>query len=667
MIGVMVARGGAMHVARNRRTYTAKSGEQRVYESVLVRRTYRDGAKVRHETLANLSALPADAVSAIEATLKGERLVPAGQAVTITGSLPHGHVAAVHAAAVQLGLPALLGPAGRARDLALALIISRVVEPGSKLSTLTWWNDTTLGGDLGVADVSTDDIYAAMDWLEDGQDAIEADLARRHLAPAANPSRMALFDLSSSWLEGSQCPLAARGYSRDGKKGKLQIEYGLLTDPEGRPVAVRVFPGNTGDPSAFTAIADVVRNKFGLAQMVMVGDRGMITSARIAALNQLQDGTQRPAADAYGWITALRAPAIRKLMADDGPLQLSLFDQQDLAEITSGDFPGERLIACRNPVLAADRARTREDLLAATEKLLAPLITRVQAGRFTGAGPIGMEVGKVISRYKTSKHFQVTITDTTLAIERRQDQIDAEAALDGFYVLRTPIPASELDAAAVVTAYKNLKYVERDFRHIKSDDLDLRPVFHRLEERVRAHVLICMLACYLVWHLRRAWAPLTCTDQDPPAPYDPVGPAHRSGRPGQSLLPARPGRAPLPQLPRPARPPGHPSRNQVRFAGTATVPMLAEPTSTQRQAFQLHRHRDPAHLEVATTPSGQCSKAQLRPKTTHRIGRNFVSIHGVAVNWCQRTAGGGGSQGLLARASRMASSAVMPWVAAESR
>ena len=365
----MAARSGAMHVARNKRTYVAKSGEQRVYESVLVRRTYRDGGKVRHETLANLSALPAEAVSAIEAALKGERLVPAGQAVRITASVPHGHVAAVHAAAVKLGLPALLGPAGRARDLALALIISRVARPASKLSTLTWWNDTTLGADLGVAEASTDDIYAAMDWLEDRQDAIEAELARRHLAPGPNPSRMALFDLSSSWLEGTRCPLAARGYSRDGKKGRLQIEYGLLTDSAGRPVAVRVFPGNTGDPAALTQITDVVREKFRLAKMVMVGDRGMITSARIAALAELEED--------YGWITALRAPAIKKLMADDGPLQLSLFDQQDLAEITSPDYPGERLIACRNPVLAADRARKREDLLAATEKLLAPVITRV--------------------------------------------------------------------------------------------------------------------------------------------------------------------------------------------------------------------------------------------------------------------------------------------------
>jgi hypothetical protein len=583
----VAARSGAMHVARNRRTYVAKSGEQRVYESVLVRRTYREGGKVRHETLANLSALPAEAVAAIEATLKGERLVPAGQAVTITGSLPHGHVAAVHAMAAKLGLPALLGPAGRQRDLALALVISRVVKPGSKLSTLTWWGDTTLGADLGVAGASTDDIYAAMDWLEHRQDAIEAKLAARHLAPAANPARMALFDLSSSWVEGSQCPLAARGYSRDGKKGKLQVEYGLLTDPAGRPVAVRVFPGNTGDPAAFTQIADVVRDKFRLAKMVMVGDRGMITSARIAALNQLEDGTPRP--DPYGWITALRAPAIRKLMADDGPLQLSLLDEQDLAEITSPDFPGERLVACRNPALAADRARKREDLLQATGKLLAPIAARVRAGRLAGAAAIGVEVGKVISKYKTGKHFAVTITDDSLTAERRQDQIDAEAALDGFYVLRTPVPASQLDGPAVVTAYKNLKYVERDFRHIKSDDLDLRPVFHRLEERVKAHVLICMLACYLTWHLRRAWAPLTFTDENPPAPGNPVAPARRSaaaqakashqrdpaGRPYRSF------RGLLEQL-------ATLTRNQVRFTGThASTGMLTEPTSEQRQAFDL--------------------------------------------------------------------------------
>jgi hypothetical protein len=587
MIVVMTARGGAMHVARNRRTYVAKSGERRVYESVLVRRTYRDGGKVRHETLANLSALPAEAVAAIEATLKGERLVPAGQAVTITSSAPHGHVAAVHAMAARLGLPALLGPACRERDLALALVISRVVAPASKLATLSWWSDVTLGADLGVAGASTDEVYAAMDWLGRRQDQVERQLAARHLAPEANPARMALFDLSSSWVEGRCCPLAARGYSRDGKKGKLQIEYGLLTDPEGRPVAVRVLPGNTGDPASFTEIVQVVRDKFGLEQMVMVGDRGMITSARIAALNKADDGTELP--DAYGWITALRAPAIRKLMADDGPLQLSLLDEQNLAEITSPDFPGERLIACRNPVLAADRARTRGELLAATEKLLAPLIARVTAGRLAGAGPIGVEVGKVISRYKTGKHFDVTITDNSLTVQRKQAQIDEEAALDGFYVLRTPVPAAELDAAAVVAAYKSLKHVERDFRHLKADDLDLRPVYHHLEERVRAHVLICMLGCYLTWHLRKAWAPLTYTDENPPAPSDPVAPAQRSAQAqakasrqhDQAGRPYRSFRGLLAHL-------ATLTRNQVRFAGTTTtVPMLTEPTSEQREAFHL--------------------------------------------------------------------------------
>jgi hypothetical protein len=344
----MVRPGGKVHVVRVTKTgYVDKQGRRKDYSSAYLRRTYRDGGKVKNETVANISALPDHVIDLIDAGLKGTPLVPAAEAVTIIRSLPHGHVAAVAAMAGKLGLPALLGPAGRQRDLVLALIISRVVAPASKLSTLAWWADTTMGADLGVDGASTDDIYAAMDWLAGQQDAIEAGLARRHLAPAANPAKMALFDLSSSWLEGTQCPLAARGYSRDGKKGRLQIEYGLLTDPEGRPVAVRVFPGNTGDPAAFTQIVQVVRDKFGLRDMVMVGDRGMITSARIAALNQLEDGTTRP--DPYGWITALRAPAIKKLMADDGPLQLSLFDQQDLAEITSDDFPGERLIACRNP------------------------------------------------------------------------------------------------------------------------------------------------------------------------------------------------------------------------------------------------------------------------------------------------------------------------------
>jgi transposase len=426
-----------------------------------------------------------------------------------------------------------------------------------------------------------------MDWLDARQDVIEAQLAARHLAPEVNPSRMALFDLSSSWLEGRCCPLAARGYSRDGKKGKLQIEYGLLTDPAGRPVAVRVFPGNAGDPAAFTGIVTVVREKFALEKMVMVGDRGMITSARIAALNQPGDDGAAPSP--YGWITALRAPAISKLMADDGPLQLSLFDEQDLAEITSPDFPGERLVCCRNPVLAEERARKREDLLQATERALAPVIARVTAGRLSGAAKIGVAVGKVINKYKTGKHFDVAITDDTITITRRQPRIAEEAALDGIYVIRTPVPEDQLDAPGVVTAYKNLSRVERDFRSIKTDDLDLRPVFHRLEERVKAHVLICMLAAYLTWHLRRAWAPLTFTDEHPPAPVNPVAPARRSahaqakattqhdpdGRPYRSFRGLLEHLATL-------------TRNQVRFASAAvTVPMLAEPTPTQRQAFEL--------------------------------------------------------------------------------
>jgi hypothetical protein len=573
----------AMHVARIRSGYTDKQGRRREYESAYLRRTWRDSGKVRHETLANLSGLGEPTVALIEAALKGAPLVAAGQAMTITRSLPHGHVAAVHAMAVKLGLPALLGPACPQRDLALALVISRVLAPASKLSTLAWWSDTTLGADLGVAQVSDDEVYAAMDWLGARQDAIEAELARRHLAPEVNAARMALFDLSSSWLEGTHCPLAARGWSRDGKKAKLQIEYGLLTDPEGRPVAVRVLPGNTGDPAAFTGIVTVVRDKFHLARMVMVGDRGMITSARIAALKEM-DENQR-----FGWITALRAPAIRKLMAEDGPLQLSLFDEQDLAEITSPGFPGERLVACRNPFLAAERARKREDLLAATERLLRPLAGRVAAGKLRGADAIGLAVGKVIGKHKMAKHLAVTITDDTLAVERRQDSIEAEAALDGIYVIRTPVPDGELDAAGVVTAYKNLKYVERDFRHIKSDDLDLRPVFHRLTRRVQAHVLICMLAAYLTWHLRRAWAPLTYTDEDPPAPANPVAPARRSAaaaakaarKHDQDGRPYRSFRGLLAHL-------ATLTRNQVRFGGTGTeIPVLAEPTSEQRQAFDL--------------------------------------------------------------------------------
>jgi len=576
-----------MHVARIRSGHVDRGGRRREYESRYLRRTYREDGKVRHETLANLSGLADEVVDAIEAALKGTRLVAADAAVTILRSLPHGHVAAVAAMAGKVGLPQLLGPSCRQRDLALALIISRVVHPTSKLSTLTWWADTTLGVDLGVVDATTDEIYAAMDWLHDRQDAIERTLAGRHLAPTVNPSRMALFDLTSAWLEGRCCPLAARGYSRDGKRGKTQVEYGILTDPDGRPVAVRVFDGATCDPTAFTEIVTVVRDRFGLHELVLVGDRGMITKARIADLQQLNDDPDTD--DAFGWITALRAPSIARLARADGPLQLSLFDQQDLAEIAHPDYPGERLVACRNPLLATERARKRADLLAATEKLLDRIAGRVRTGRLAGADDIGVAVGKVINTYKVGKHFEVAITTTSLSYARDQAKIDAEAALDGIYVLRTSVDADHLDAAGVVFGYKNLAHVERDFRSLKADDLDLRPIHHRLEDRVKAHVLICMLACYLVWHLRKAWAPLTFTDEHPPERDNPVAPAQRSTtaeakasrQHDTSGHPYRSFRGLLEHL-------ATLTRNQVRFTGTTTdLPMLTEPTDDQRHAFEL--------------------------------------------------------------------------------
>ena len=564
-----------------------KQGRRREYVSVYLRRTYRDGPAVRNETVANLSMLPPKAVDAIEATLKGQTLVPAGSEFTIVRSLPHGHVAAVAAMARQLGLPALLGPAGRRRDIALALVISRVIRPGSKLSTLAWWSDTTLGVDLGVADASTDEIYAAMDWLAGRQDAIERKLAAQHLAPEVNPARMALFDLTSAWVTGRCCALAARGYSRDGKKGCEQIEYGVLTDPAGRPVAVRVFPGNTADPDAFTEIVTVIRDPLGIARLVLVGDRGMITSARIDALRKLNDNPD--SATDFGWITALRAPAIATLAADDGPLQMSLFDTQDLAEISHPDYPGERLIACRNPALAAERARKRSELLAATDKLLAGVADRVTRGTLAGAGKIGIAVGKAIGKYKMGKHFHITITDTAFTHHRDTAGIDAEAEVDGIYVLRTSVDADTLDPAAVVESYKNLANVERDFRIIKTDDLDLRPIHHRLDDRVKAHVLICLLACYLVWHLRKAWAPMTYTDEHPPQRDNPVAAAQRSPQADAKASrkhdadgnPLRSFRGLLDHL-------ATLTRNQIRYHGASTdVPVLADPTPDQRRAFDL--------------------------------------------------------------------------------
>lgn len=564
-----------------------KSGEERIYETILLRRSFRDGAKVRHETLANLSKLPPEMVAAIEASTKGQTLIPAGSEFSKARSLPHGDVAAVAAMARKLELAALLGPACRARDIVVALIISRVVRPKSKLSTLAWWSNTTLGVDLGVADASTDEIYAAMDWLTGRQDRIEKKLAARHLAESVNPARMALFDLTSSWVTGRCCELAARGYSRDGKKGCEQIEYGVLSDPDGRPVAVRVFAGNTDDPTAFTQIVQVIKDKLGIQRLVLVGDRGMITGARIDKLRELND---KPGAAAFfDWITALRAPSIAKLARDDGPLQMSLFDTQDLAEIAHPDYPGERLIACRNPALGAERACKRQDLLQATEKELAHIAERVGKGTLSGADKIGIAVGKVSGKFKVSKLFHLTITDTGFEYHRDQPAIDAQAALDGIYVLRTSVDADALDPAAVVESYKKLANVERDFRIIKSDDLDLRPIHHHLDDRVKAHVLICMLACYLIWHLRKAWAPLTYTDEAPPHRDNPVAPTRRStaaeakastkhhadGNPVRNFRDLLDHLATL-------------TRDRIRYHGTdIEIDKLTDATPEQRRAFEL--------------------------------------------------------------------------------
>jgi len=576
-----VAKGfGAVHVTTQRRHYVGKDGVPRVYETNLLRRSYRRDGKVRNETVANLSALPPEAIDAVRACLAGKALVPAGTGFTITRSLPHGHLAAVWAVAQQLGLPALLGPVGRMRDLALALIISRAVAPASKLATLTAWDDVTLGLDLGVAGASTDEVYAALDYLLDRQEVIEKNLAARYLDPAVNPSRMALYDLSSSWMTGSKCPLAKRGYSRDGKKDLPQIEYALLTDPAGCPVAVRVFEGNTADPAALAAAVTAVKDTFALQNMVLVGDRGMITTARIRALQQV---------GGLGWVTALRAPQIAALAADTGPLQMSLFDQQNFAEIAHPDYPGERLIACRNPALAELRARKRQELLAATEALLAPAQAAVTAGRLTGADKIGLRVGRLLGKHKMGKHFRVTITDTTLTVTRDQAGIDAEAALDGIYVIRgTPLPEA-LDTPDMIRAYKSLANVEKDFRSIKTIDIDLRPVYHHLEGRVRGHVFLCFLAAHLTWHLRRTLAELTYTDETPLTREDPVAPAVRSqaaktktnNRTSTTGLPLHTYQDLLNHL-------ATLTRNDIRYGSNGPViPTLAEPTPVQRRVFDL--------------------------------------------------------------------------------
>ena len=561
-----------MHVVTTQR----RSGEA-VYNATLLRRSYRQDGKVKKETLANLSHLPPEAIDAIRRVLRGETLMSVEDAFEIERSLPAGHVNAALAMARRLGLAGLLDArACRERDLCMAMIVGRVIAPASKLAMVRTLGQSTLAEELGVAGADEDELYRAMDWLSERQERIEDRLARRHLADG----EMVLYDVSSSYFEGRSCPLAKLGYSRDGKRGLLQIIYGLLCDMDGRPVAVEVFSGERHDDKTLPSQVEKLKGRFGLARVVVVSDRGMVTQANIE-LMRAQEGVD--------WITALKAPTIKKL-ARSGVFQPSLWDEQNLAQITDAkNFPGERLIVCRNPLVAAQRARKREELLAATENDFAEIAARVQNATLSGADQIGLAVGPAAKRYRMRKHFQLTITDTTFTYERKREQIDTEAALDGFYILRTSLAAETLPDEDVVRAYKNLEQAERAFGSFKGPDLQIRPIHHYLEDRVRAHVLICMLAYYLTWHLKAAWKPLLFTDEDRPTNPDPVAKAVRSpdaqhkaqtkrtitGEPAHSY------RTLLAEL-------ATQTRNTTRLAGsTATFNKLTQPTPLQAHAHEL--------------------------------------------------------------------------------
>lgn len=485
--------------------------------AVLLRESFREGSKVRKRTLANLSALSAEQVDAIRRTLKGERLVPVAELFEIVGSQHHGHVLAVRAAMKELGFESLVASRPcRERDLVLAMVVARILEPASKLATTRWWHTTTLPQAFGVADSDEDDLYSALDWLITRQEHIEKKLAARHLKKGG----LVLYDLSSSYFEGTKSPVAALGYNRDGKSGKLQVNYGLLTDPRGRPVAVSVFEGNTGDPKTFVPQVEKLQKTFGIEQLVMVGDRGMISQKQINELKQR---------DGIDWITALRTGAIRKLV-DGGLIQLGLFDQRNLFEVTHPDFPGERLVACRNQQLARLRANKRQSLLQATSKDLEKVRGMISRGKIKGKDAIGVRVGKVIDKHKMSKHMVLDIRDDGFEFHLDEDKVSAEAALDGIYVVRTSVSAQLLPTDDVVRSYKMLSQVERAFRSLKSIDLEVRPIRHRLEDRVKAHIFLCMLAQYVVWHMIESWRELLFCDEDQQAKQtrDPVAPAKRS-------------------------------------------------------------------------------------------------------------------------------------------
>jgi transposase len=485
--------------------------------AILLREGYREGGKVKTRTLANLSKLPPEAVAALRRVLKGDKLVDPRDGFEATASLHHGHVQAVLDAMRRLGFAHLIASRpSRQRNLVVAMVAARLLEPDSKLGTTRWWNLTTLPTLLGVSDADEDELYTAMDWLLQRQPLIEKKLAARHL----HNDGMALYDLSSSYFEGITCPLATLGHNRDGKKGKLQVNYGLLTDIRGIPVAVSVFKGNTGDPTTLLPQVDKVRKDFGIERFVLVGDRGMIAQKQVDALRER---------DGIDWVAALRPQAIRKLV-DGGALQLGLFDEHNLFELFHPDFPDERLVACRNPELGKRRAHKRTSLLEATAKELEMVRRMVGRGRLRGQDDIGVRVGKVVNKYKVAKHFKLTIEDTRFDFEIDTKKVATEAALDGLYVLRTSLPEERMSAEDTVRSYKRLTLVERAFRSFKTMDLELRPIHHRREHRVRAHIFLCMLAYYVMWHMLEAWRPLLFCDEDQQAKAtrDPVAPARRS-------------------------------------------------------------------------------------------------------------------------------------------
>ena len=572
----MSTRGGAVHVVTTRRRYKG-----RVYATHLLRRSYREDGQVKNETLGNLSHLPEPLIDVVRRALRGEVFVAVDERLEVLRSRAHGHVQAVRLAMQRLGVESLIASRPSAeRERICALIAARVLAPHSKLATSRWWHTTTLAEEYGVVEADEDDLYAAMDWLLERQPLIERKLAARHL----HEGSLALYDLSSSYFEGTHCPLGRLGYNRDGKKHKLQVNYGLLTTRAGCPLSVSVYAGNTGDAKTLLPQVTKLRAAFGLERVVLVGDRGMISHQAIGELKTLEG---------MAWITALKSTQIRSLV-EAGALQLGLFDERNLFEFSHPDYPGERLIACRNPELAKLRAAKRLSLLAATAKALETVKGIVERGTLRGQDRIGVRVGRVINKYKVGKHFGLTISNTRFGYRILENNVAAEAALDGIYVIRTGLPQQQMSAAEAVRSYKSLAQVERAFRSLKTIDLKVRPIHHRLERRVRAHIFLCMLAYYVEWHLLEVWRPLLFADEDQAAKAsrDPVAPAKRSAaalekvasHTGADGTPLHSFRTLLEELATLVR---NTCRTPGAIDSAATFDLLTTPTNLQRRAFEL--------------------------------------------------------------------------------